>query len=73
MRSFTTLVVTATCLFFIGELGAKYLLVEVGGMDGNNEPLSRDSIIDSDSGSRSVKRESGEPGVPGRSKTGKIF
>ena len=70
MKFFTTLFVAVTCLFFIGDLGAKYLLVEVDGMDGNNEPSSKDSNIDSDAGSRSVEGEPGEPGVPGRAKTG---
>ena len=62
MKFFTTIVATLTFLFFIGELGAKYLLVDV---DGINDSSSRDSNIDySDAGSGSV----GGPRVPGGSK-----
>ena len=44
MKSFTTIVVTVTCLFFIGELGAKYLLVEVDGMNDNKDLVEVDGM-----------------------------
>ena len=37
MKSFTAIVVTLTCLFVISEIGAKYLLVDVGDMDGHKK------------------------------------
>ena len=66
MKSVTTIVVTLTVLFFIGELGAKYLLVE---MDGIKKPIKpkpikpspKNSNIDSDYGGGSV----GAPELPG--------
>ena len=54
MKSFTTIVLALTCLVLSGELGAKYILVEIdGGNDGggNNvdtttmEPMAKGGKI----------------------------
>ena len=45
MKSFTTIVITVTCLSFIGDLDAKYLLVEVYGIGDNKEPMMKEGIL----------------------------